>query len=358
MLSHTGRCYARVGLLGNPSDGFEGKTLGFELKNFFAEVIIRPSDRVIIHPHPDLDPTSFGSMEDLHAFSEKYGYYGGLRLVQATVKKFFEYFLISRRSGRSSVGETGKAADAGFEVFYSTNIPRMVGLSGSSAIVLATFRALQSFFSLTLEELRISGDEFACVILNIERSELSISGGLQDRVIQVYGGLVHMDFTSAATAGGFLPGAFTPLDQGLLPKLYLVYDEQRGGDSGKVHSTVQDRWRSREPSLVEGMVRLGTLADQGLDALMGKDYVCLGRLMAMNFAIRRQLYSDAVVGERYIDLVELLAGHGLTAKFTGSGGALVCIRTDGQNAWLDADQEVALADMLSNKGHRLVQIEV
>jgi galactokinase/mevalonate kinase-like predicted kinase len=33
------------------------------------------------------------------------------------------------------------------------------------------------------------------VILSIERDELGISAGLQDRVIQTYGGLVHMDFT-------------------------------------------------------------------------------------------------------------------------------------------------------------------
>jgi glucuronokinase len=32
------RVYARVGLLGNPSDGFYGKTISFSLANFFAEV--------------------------------------------------------------------------------------------------------------------------------------------------------------------------------------------------------------------------------------------------------------------------------------------------------------------------------
>lgn len=33
-------CYSRVGLLGNPSDGFNGKTLSFLLKNFKAVVNI------------------------------------------------------------------------------------------------------------------------------------------------------------------------------------------------------------------------------------------------------------------------------------------------------------------------------
>jgi glucuronokinase len=34
----TSRVYARVGLLGNPSDGFYGKTISFSLANFYAEV--------------------------------------------------------------------------------------------------------------------------------------------------------------------------------------------------------------------------------------------------------------------------------------------------------------------------------
>jgi hypothetical protein len=34
----TSRVYARIGLLGNPSDGFYGKTISFSLANFYAEV--------------------------------------------------------------------------------------------------------------------------------------------------------------------------------------------------------------------------------------------------------------------------------------------------------------------------------
>jgi galactokinase/mevalonate kinase-like predicted kinase len=37
--------------------------------------------------------------------------------------------------------------------------------------------------------------EFPEVILSIEKHELGISAGLQDRVIQTYGGVVHMDFS-------------------------------------------------------------------------------------------------------------------------------------------------------------------
>jgi hypothetical protein len=34
------KCHARVGLMGNPSDGFRGKTISFLIENFYAEVTI------------------------------------------------------------------------------------------------------------------------------------------------------------------------------------------------------------------------------------------------------------------------------------------------------------------------------
>jgi hypothetical protein len=34
----TSRVHARIGLLGNPSDGYHGKTVSFALANFYAEV--------------------------------------------------------------------------------------------------------------------------------------------------------------------------------------------------------------------------------------------------------------------------------------------------------------------------------
>lgn len=36
------RVYSRIGLLGNPSDGFQGACLSLSLSNFYAEVRCRP----------------------------------------------------------------------------------------------------------------------------------------------------------------------------------------------------------------------------------------------------------------------------------------------------------------------------
>lgn len=34
------RAYARAGLLGNPSDGYNGKTVSLIVRNFWAEVVL------------------------------------------------------------------------------------------------------------------------------------------------------------------------------------------------------------------------------------------------------------------------------------------------------------------------------
>ena len=53
-------------LMGNPSDGFNGKTISLSIKNFWAEVTIFESARLSLIPHPLNDPTEFGSLGTIH----------------------------------------------------------------------------------------------------------------------------------------------------------------------------------------------------------------------------------------------------------------------------------------------------
>lgn len=61
----------------------------------------------------------------------------------------------------------------------------MVGLSGSSAIIVAAFKSLLTFYELTLDDLNIPQELFPQLILDIEKNELNISAGLQDRVVKL-----------------------------------------------------------------------------------------------------------------------------------------------------------------------------
>ena len=65
-------------LMGNPSDGFYGKTISLSIQNFWAEVTIFESERLILTPHLINDPTEFGSLADLHDSYGRDGYLGQL----------------------------------------------------------------------------------------------------------------------------------------------------------------------------------------------------------------------------------------------------------------------------------------
>ena len=84
------RAFARAGLVGNPSDGYHGKTVSLIVPNFRAEVVLYEWEDLEI-VYTDQDQHRFRSVHDLVRDVKLHGYYGGIRLVKAAVKKFVEY---------------------------------------------------------------------------------------------------------------------------------------------------------------------------------------------------------------------------------------------------------------------------
>ena len=163
------KAHARAGLIGNPSDAYHGKTISLILRNFAAQVVLYPWDDVELVLSQN-DQNRFRSVYELVCDVELHGYYGGIRLVKATIKKFVEY---CQRQGYT-------LDDRNFSVRYESNIPRQVGLGGSSAIIVATLRCLMEFDSVEIpREVQLS------LALLVEIEERGVAGGLQDRVVQV-----------------------------------------------------------------------------------------------------------------------------------------------------------------------------
>lgn len=80
--------FARAGLVGNPSEGYFGKTISFIIRNYSARIELTESRKIEIVPN-ERDHSSFGSLQELVSDVALYGYYGGIRLLKATVKRFF-----------------------------------------------------------------------------------------------------------------------------------------------------------------------------------------------------------------------------------------------------------------------------
>ncbi len=226
------RAYARAGLLGNPSDGYHGKTISLSVRNFWAEVVLYEWDSVDIVLAED-DRARFSSVYDLARDVKLHGYYGGIRLIKATIKRFVEY----------CQAKNLKLHDLKFSVRYETDIPRQVGMAGSSAIIVATLRALLEFYQVSMPlELQPS------FVLAVERDDLGIAGGLQDRVIQVYEGLVYMDFdcSQERILDGYACYAYEPLDPALLPPLYLAYHASLSEPTEVFHNDIRGRFNRGE----------------------------------------------------------------------------------------------------------------
>ncbi|GBG68919.1 hypothetical protein CBR_g3618 [Chara braunii] len=311
------KAHARVGLLGNPSDGYYGKTISFSLKNFAATVTLTPSETLRIVPHPEHDPSEFPSLRDLVGWTGTAGYYGGVRLLLAACKRFHDY------CAEHSIDIPD---DSNFTLSYDTDIPRQAGLSGSSAIVCAALSCLFEHYAVN-DKIPIA--ERPSLALSVEE-ELGITAGLQDRVIQVYGGLVYMDFDRDVMTriGG---GIYEPMDPGLLPPhMYVVYSHNPE-ESGKVHSNLRRRWIAGETSVVDDLNQVASFAEQGRTALKNGDTQLLAALIDRNFDYRRKLFGDAVLGCLNIKMVEVVRSVGAASKFTGSGGAVLAFCPEGSS---------------------------
>lgn len=272
-----GRAYARLGLLGNPSDGYFGRALSCAIHNFCATVVLQESAGVRT---------------------------GSIPLVEAAIRTFSIY-----------------CADAGISlpesnlsIRYETSIPRQVGLAGSSAIVTATLRALMSLY-----EIEIPQEQQPSLVLATEVNELGITAGYQDRVAQVYEGLVYMDL-SEALLDGRGHGEYESLDPGLLPPLFAAHRVGSRRTSSQRLDSVRSRWEAGDPEVHETLGRIAALATRGRDALQQADLSTFASLMNENFDLRRRIMQ---IDERDVAMVQAARELGASAKLAGSGGTIV-----------------------------------
>jgi glucuronokinase len=300
------RAFARAGLVGNPSDGYHGKTISISVRNFHAEVVLYEWDSVEI-VLAERDRASFRSVQELARDVRLHGYYGGIRLIKATIKRFVEY-----------CQERGlRLHDRNFSIRYETGIPRQVGMAGSSAIVVATLRCLMEFYGIDMPL-----EAQPTFVLQIEQGELGIAAGLQDRVIQVYEGLVYMDFDRSREriVDGLPCYAYERLDPACLPPLYLAYHDELSEPTEVFHNDIRRRFDAGDVEVVAAMRHFAGLAEQGREALLRGDTAALFRLMDENFDTRRRIYR---LPDWQVAMVETARACGASAKFAGSGGAVI-----------------------------------
>jgi glucuronokinase len=266
-----GAASARAALAGNPSDGFGGAVIAVTLDGFQARATASAASEPSASPHSEL--------------------------VAATIRRF------ARDHYQEPVART---------VEWETSVPRGVGLGGSSAIVIATLRALCELHDVSLER-----GELAALALAVEREELGIAAGLQDRVAQSYGGLTFMDFGTG--------GRYESLDPGLLPPLVVAWRGDTSADSGIVHGDLRARFDAGEGVVTRTMTRLAQLAREARAALLAGDRAAFAASVDASFDARAQMMELDV---RHVAMIERARACGAGANYTGSGGAIAAVCRD------------------------------
>lgn len=304
------KAYARAGLLGNPSDGYFGKIIAISIKNFHARVTLEEAEKLRIEsPEQDLD--IYRNIHDCVERITRYGYYGGVRLVKASIKKFYEYCEHNKL----------RLEEKNFTIRYDSTIPRQLGLGGSSAIILAALRCLMKFYSINIPQ-----ETLPKIVLEAEREELGINAGFMDRVIQVYEGCVYMDLDAR-----FIEekghGIYEKLDPGLLPSLYIAFKRDLGKVSGRVLNDIQVGYEKGDPFVLDTLKRLADIAETGKKALLRGDVDTFFGLMDENFELRSKIMR---ISPQNMQLIATGRACGASAKFAGSGGSVIGIYMGGE----------------------------
>lgn len=295
--------YPRAAVIGNPSDGYFGKTIAFVFSNFTAKVQLYETPELEVKPERS-DGALFNSLSELVDDVNFAGYYGGMRLMKASIKVFYEYcqqqkWALSMRN---------------FTIRYHSNIPLRLGLAGSSAIITACFKALMQFFGIKIEP-----EILANLVLSVETQELNIAAGLQDRVAQAYEKPMFMNFDETLMKKhGY--GRYEPLNANSFPKFYISFRKNLSEGTEVVHNNLKARFEIGDPVVLKAMKRWAEITDEFREAMNNKDYHAMHQLINENFDLRRSIIP---ISAGNIEMVELARSVGASSKFTGSGGAII-----------------------------------
>jgi len=135
------------------------------------------------------------------------------------------------------------------------------------------------------------------------------------------------------------------MDPALLPPLYVAHHETLGEPTEVFHNNIRERFNRGDAAVVGAMTRFAELAAGGRAALLARDTGLLARLIDTNFDTRRGIYR---LPQWQIDMVETARRCGASAKFAGSGGAIL-------GTYRGEDMFAAVRDSLAAIGSRTIK---
>ena len=278
---------------------------------FSATVLVGQGDRFRIDPSPTGDDT-FETLAELRHHVERHGVTGWRELLTATIHRLVDH--------------TGFDL-APCSVGVRTEIPRSVGLAGSSAIVIAAIRALLAFHGAP----RLEPDELSALALSVETDVLGIPAGLQDRVVQATGAPVLMRFgpEHRRDVHGFTVGTYETIRPAAAIELMIAALPASAEPSGLAHAGLHQRHLAGDRALRTATAALAASALDAAAAWKAGDAGALGKTMDDTFDIRAGMMELRADHRTMVDATRQAGGH---ANFAGSGGSVSIVSPDPSKA--------------------------
>jgi galactokinase/mevalonate kinase-like predicted kinase len=297
VVSAPGRC----GIVGNPTDMYGGSVISCSVP-MRAWVRVEPSARLILEA--DDGTVEINSVADL-----------------APAGTHTDIL-------RAAIRHLGLQSLRAYVACWS-ELPFGAGMSGSTAMMVATVRALTTFMG----EAHGAYD-LAELARDAELRSLGVTCGFQDHYMATFGGLNAMDFrdkefdrptdeTVYATVEP-LGGALGNLSR--LP--FVLANTGVAHHSGAVHRPIRERWLEGDPEVRSAYLRIGEIAREGKRALLRGAWERLGALMNENHDIQRRLGGSGPSNEALIRAALEAGAYGAKLAGAGHGGTIIALHPD------------------------------
>jgi glucuronokinase len=295
---------ARVGLVGNPSDGHGGAVLAAIVEAWAAEAVAMPMPGVVRLRSRTAGVAEWASARGLVADVAARRTDAPHGIVVAALATLDDYL---------------DGGLPGVELEWSSTVPRSVGLAGSSAIAIAVIEAVSALRSGPVDPRLV-----AALALDAEVHWMGIAAGWQDRIVQAHRGAVLVDAGDMSTSidGRAVPSV-RPLP-GFVLDAVIGWRADDCENSGVYHRAL--RGRASDRAVADGMVRLGDLARHAVTSVAAGDAAGLRELVDASWRTR---CDTAPLQPRHAQLVEAVRAAGVVATSPGSGGSVVALPADG-----------------------------
>ncbi len=273
------RAPGRICLLGDNVDLIEEPVLAAAISAFLSVNLEPRNDKRVVLIAEDIDVREEFNMGDNLVLN------GQLKYLKAIYKRLASHI------------------STGFEATIRSQIPVSAGMSSSTALCIGFIRALSQAYGIGFETAEIAELSFL-----IEREDLNIECGRMDQYAIAFGGVTYI-YTGANPGVEPIPVESLPI---------VVADTQEKHDTQALQVWLQDRLRAKDSVLVESLLRVKALVDQGRQALIDGDLQTLGSLMSQQ-QIEENIMGTATERLNLFCQTAMLSGA-WGAKQMGAGG--------------------------------------